>query len=229
MTFSQGDKIRKCNDWFKWLPISRNSAPSSKPQSSLGQSGDEKASTVTRNDESGEDNTMGISKEHRECPSSGEGNSGQKDASRATSRTDSEDNMSGVDEQKVSHGETEVLSVSFHSISNSDANLSKFGSGHCTSDKDFRGGIPDFKSTNSDCCVSFGCSQETVSPSCIPKPKSENLEVPQNIGSLSNHFTNETSRFMGEQSTFLLDEELELEQATVRKEHNLSNQRYLFF
>eukprot|EP00268_Persea_americana_P011018 TRINITY_DN14546_c0_g1_i3.p1 TRINITY_DN14546_c0_g1~~TRINITY_DN14546_c0_g1_i3.p1 ORF type:complete len:967 (+),score=186.90 TRINITY_DN14546_c0_g1_i3:325-3225(+) len=224
----QGDKMRKRDDWSKWLPISGNSAFSLKSQSSPGQFGDDKASTVIRNGEGHEDNAMGISKEQGECLSSSEGNSGQKDASRATSRTDLEgnlDNMLGADEQKVCHAETEFLNVSFHSASNSDADLSKIGSGHCILDKDCSGGIPDFKSTNSDCSVSLGCSQGTVTPSCIPKRKCETLEVSQNLGNLSNHFANETSGYMGEQSTFLLDEELEMEQATVSKEHNLSNQR----
>lgn len=214
----QGDKIRKRENWSKWLPVSGTPALSSKSETSLGQVDEEKIScTLGKNDDSGEVNTKPNFKEQKEY-SSGEGNLQHKYDSR-TSRSNLDGNIEKLSEgPQVCHGETQGLSRTVKSGSSSDTEFSRIGSGGCcVSDKDSSDGIPDNKSTNPDCS---GISQETANPICSSNLKSKNLPMSE-----SNDFADETSGFLDEQSTFMLDEELELEQTTIKKEHLLSNQR----
>ncbi|XP_058079783.1 la-related protein 1A isoform X2 [Magnolia sinica] len=172
----QGDKIRRRNDWSKWLPTS------------------------------GHRNTSRISKESMESPSYSEGQDehlpSEEDAPGMAPRMTSECNIVNLllaDEPHESHGKAGDLNRRVDSVS-----------------------CPE---TNTNCCVSSVYSQGITNPSYTTDPTSKEEAVVsglttamKNLGSISNDFVNEPSGFTGELSTFLLDEELELEPSSSRKD-----------
>ncbi|XP_077230274.1 la-related protein 1A-like isoform X2 [Tasmannia lanceolata] len=216
----QGDKIRKRDDWSKWLPIVGVHTPT--PVSQV----DGKASVDVKNFEFYEG--------HGEYPSSSEGqdqllpchNGTSKVASSRNSECNSE-KVLAAHKPQASPGEPGDLSGTLDSGLCSEINLSEADSGYDTiSDKNTGHGIPDFKNTSTGGFISSGCSKGIANPSCSADPEFENMGVPRlSLGGLSKAFANESSGFAAEQSTFLLDEELELEHTTVRKDHLSSSTR----
>eukprot|EP00262_Sarcandra_glabra_P007006 TRINITY_DN19565_c0_g1_i1.p1 TRINITY_DN19565_c0_g1~~TRINITY_DN19565_c0_g1_i1.p1 ORF type:complete len:1048 (+),score=188.56 TRINITY_DN19565_c0_g1_i1:248-3391(+) len=236
----QGDKIRRRNDWSKWLPTHgrHTFSPKSQPQQDQV---DEKAPAEVKN-EFNEGNKMGITEEHKEFPCPEVKNEFH------------EDNGMGISEEKKKfpctegQGEHLLLQKDTSEIlsgSNSEFDLEKVppadepqallgetGEDCCIPDNYAVDSIADFKNTSTVCFVSSVCSKHTPSALGSADPDHGNMTVQsdsklvrRNLGGISNEFANEPSGFTGEQSTFLLDEELELEQASTKKDHISSCRR----
>ncbi|KAG9458487.1 hypothetical protein H6P81_002995 [Aristolochia fimbriata] len=89
-------------------------------------------------------------------------------------------------------------------------------------------GSSDWKGSDTGCCFSSGYSASHGNSSCSPDPEIEHMVVQvQKLGGLSKDFANGPTDFSGDQSTFLLDEELELENPSTARRENLSSSRRL--
>lgn len=173
-----------------------------------------------------EGNTMSI-EEHRECPSNGD----DLDDLLSSKDDSSFGRVLSAEESRTCQEGTEDLSVSSSEMKCSDISTSN----SCVSANNSGNAIGDLKNVHSDCRVSSGCSMEAASSPYCAKPESKNgaalsglTPAMQNLDGLSNDFLNKPSRFTEEQSTFLLDEEMELEQTTVRKDQPSSSKRYIY-
>ncbi|XP_077241165.1 la-related protein 1A-like isoform X2 [Tasmannia lanceolata] len=225
----QGDKIRKRNSWSKWLPTAGLHTFSQSPISQV----DDKATVDVKNIEFNVSNQVDFHEGHSEYPSGSEGQGEHLACINDTSKVESGRNSECCTEKvlpakkpRAPPREPGYLSGTLNSGLYSEIKLSEADSGYDTiSDKNSGHGIPGFRSTSTKGFVSSGCSKGTTNPLCSADPEFENVGIPiQNHGGLSKAFANESSRFVGEQSTFLLDEELDLEHTTVRKYH-LSTRR----
>ncbi|XP_043723062.1 la-related protein 1A-like isoform X1 [Telopea speciosissima] len=232
----QGDKIRKRDDWSKWL--GRNTL-SSKPQAQHGEV-DEKASVSMTsselNDGTNCNNNQGTFEVTGEFPPTDEStvqhSPSKKDTSkvgRSFSECDNEKMLSSGEARKLG-GETRDPSGAFNCELTSDNIFSEPATSHCCmSDKDLANGISDIKNTSTDGCVSSESFQGNAGPVSFADREHRCMEVlsdlgTHNMGGRSSYSVSDPSGYAGEQSTFMLDEELELEQATIRKDH-LSSSR----
>ncbi|OVA13773.1 Protein of unknown function DM15 [Macleaya cordata] len=206
----QGDKVRKRDDWSKWIPASGQQTFSSVPQTPKGQV-DEKASVVFKNDDYNEGNKRDISEGPIEFPLNnqtlGEKLASNKDSPNVACSLECNDEKLLHDgETEACHGQAGDSSRKLNSVSTSEIKCSQ---------------------VDTSCCVSSECSQGTVKPSSCLDHEFERLEMlsdltVQKLAGLPNDFTHESTE---EQSTFLLDEELELEQTTVGRDHTSSSLR----
>eukprot|EP00268_Persea_americana_P063695 TRINITY_DN8292_c0_g1_i1.p1 TRINITY_DN8292_c0_g1~~TRINITY_DN8292_c0_g1_i1.p1 ORF type:complete len:682 (+),score=141.97 TRINITY_DN8292_c0_g1_i1:378-2423(+) len=217
----QGDKIRRRDEWSKWLSTPERHSFSSKPHSLQDQI--EEKTLVSMKVDVNEGNSMSI-EEHRECPSNGD----DLDDLLSSKDDSSFGRVLSAEESRTWQEGTEDLSVSSSEMKCSDISTSN----SCVSANNSGNAIGDRKNVHSDCRVNSGCSMEAASSPYCAKPESKNgaalsglTPAMQNLDGLSNDFLNKHSRFTEEQSTFLLDEEMELEQTTVRKDQPSSSKR----
>ncbi|XP_043691969.1 la-related protein 1A-like [Telopea speciosissima] len=233
----QGDKIRKRDDWSKWL--CRNTQ-SSKPRAH-GEV-DEKATTVSlKNSKLNEGNNYGdkhcIFEETLEFPPSDEN---LRQHSLSKKDTPKEESFLECDTEKVLSsgearelvGETRDSNRVFTCESTSENTFSETGTSHsCMSDKDLANCISDIKNVSTDCCVCSEYFQGRAGSPIFADHEHQSMEVlsdlsTQNLSGLSNDSASDPSGYAGEQGTFMLDEELELEQAAIRKDNLLSSRRF---
>lgn len=201
----QVDKIRRRDGWSKWLPT--NLLKSHTQQGQL----DDKGADLVK-EEINQGSKACIFEDCGEYLSNGQS---QK---------------LPTEERQACHEDSGDLSRTFNSISTSEIKFSDIGGPNCcVSDKDSGDGIAD--STKPDSHVNSEWSQGT-SPPCCADPDLKHVAMSaslastiQNLDDLSIDFPSEPSGFTGEQSTFLLDEELELVQATVGGEQPSSSRR----
>lgn len=94
------------------------------------------------------------------------------------------------------------------------------------------GGVSAIKNSETYNCLSYESSPRKADLTNSVNPESEHLKIPSDgngnlrkFGGLSNDFVDDCPSFKGEPSTFLLDEELDLEHTTIEKDHLSSNTR----
>nr|DAD43170.1 TPA_asm: hypothetical protein HUJ06_001400 [Nelumbo nucifera] len=225
----QGDKIRRRDDWTKWLPAYRQHVFSSKS--------DEKGAASLKNTELNEGNVYerGISEGCMEFPLGSESLVDHLSSDKGTSKVEcsnSESNTENVHSGSETqlHGNTGDASRMFTSESSSEINSEQVTTYRCISDKNSDDSISNMKNSNTDCCVSSKCSRGDAHSVSYADHKYHGLDmIPElttlNLGGLSSDYTGEHSGFTSEQNTFMLDEELELEQTTIRKDHLSSSRR----
>ncbi|XP_057441492.1 la-related protein 1A isoform X1 [Lotus japonicus] len=171
----QGDKIRKSNDWSKWIQVSSGNSGSSTAQ--IQQSRLVKGADNSQNIDALGDKTMESSNEdHRDA---------------AHNSVSMEHNQSNKDASQISHLKREQDTESHHSN-----DVSHAVTGESVT-------FSSFDRTNNSCH-----SQETE-PKIFDYDETENMDVlaDMEIGDHSNDFGN----------TFMLDEEIELEQKMLKK------------
>ncbi|GLU11780.1 hypothetical protein SLE2022_285020 [Rubroshorea leprosula] len=175
----QGDKIRRCNEWFKWIPANATAASNSEAQVNVTDPcGNANANEGDRRGNTGENVEDPLNNVVLESISLGQ------DPSAVTSKSNSEPNTTNVllnVEKQDFSGESADLdrkSISESNMKFSDVNESQRVDHARISDHGIR-------------------SQELLSDVAV-----------QNYSDLSNDFAN----------TFMLDEELELEQKTLKKD-----------
>ncbi|XP_008804064.1 la-related protein 1A-like isoform X2 [Phoenix dactylifera] len=241
----QDDKIRRRNDWSKWIPASAQQAVSTKSQSTEGQS----PVGMEKNDTSGSNN-CGIFHESNAgqttCKDSDECLPTSNDYSKAEVKNSTECNMgkvSSVGKSLACNGDSEEKSKELASGPFLETKQGEpCGDCSCLLDNDSVRSISDVKHGSIDISVrSEGLQEKTYpsssgtdpSSSCNPELQEVNTRsnmrpgTPSLGGSLNGFVNNESPSFAGEQNTFMLDEELELEQSTSQKDHPSSNKSIL--
>ncbi|KAJ4970946.1 hypothetical protein NE237_004045 [Protea cynaroides] len=207
----QGDKIRKRDDWSKWL--GRN-VISSKPQARNGEVGLQEfppSDESLRQYSPSKKDTAEVGESFPEC--------------------DSEKVLSSGEARELV-GDSGDPNRAFTCASTSVSTFSETGTSHsCRFDKDLANGISDIKNASSDYYVSSECSQGSAGPPSFADHGHQSMEVlldlsTQNLCGLPNDSVSDPSGYTGEQSTFMLDEELESEQATIRKDDFSSSRRF---
>ncbi|KAJ4979342.1 hypothetical protein NE237_010122 [Protea cynaroides] len=232
----QGDKIRKRDDWSKWL--GKNTL-SPKLQAQDGKV-DEKAFVTLKTSELNGGNkcniNQGIFEATREFPPIDESlvqhSPSKKDTSKIGSSFSECDTGKVLvsDEARELGGETGDPSTAFNCGLTSENIFPEPATSHsCMRDSDLGNGISDIKNTSTDCRVSSESSLGNAGPASFADHEHQGIEVPSdldkhNLGGRSNDFVSDPFGYAGEQSTFMLDEELELEQETINKAH-LSSSR----
>ncbi|OVA04276.1 Protein of unknown function DM15 [Macleaya cordata] len=228
-----GEKLRRRDDWSKWLPASLQHTCASEHQTPQVQI-DEKATVVEDSNEFNEGDRMKIPEGFMDLVSNikslGEHLSSKKESSKVASR-----NNSGCGNEKLPlDGKTETYQESgdsiwrFNSETSSAIKISQPAIDYfCTSDKDSSDGPAKIVGTNSS--VNSGCLQGISQPTSCGEFQLESMNLLSNL-TLQNQgplldIGSEPSGYMGEHSTFMLDEELELEQTTIRKDHLCSSRR----
>ncbi|XP_059625073.1 la-related protein 1A [Cornus florida] len=189
----QGDKVRRRDEWSKYIPPSTDQTPEELLV--------EKATIVLKNNELNEGDSKGTCKGTAEFPSSNgilvehllSGNITQK----VSFNGNGEDNR----EKSLYYGEKQVFGVGNDDSSrgsNSDSNIMPSGL------------------RTIGCFPDTDCSLRTEPATFVDHEihKTESIEVPsnmpeQNLDDLSNDFA----------STFMFDEELELERRMIKKDH----------
>ncbi|XP_073111183.1 la-related protein 1A isoform X3 [Elaeis guineensis] len=232
----EDDKIRRRNDWSKWIPASSQHAVLTKSQPTEGQS----PVGMEKNDNNGSNN-VGISGENdggqTTCEDKDECLSSLTDYSKAEVKNNMECNMVKpltVGESIACNGDSEERSKELASGPFLDTKQGE-PCGECGGvlDKDSVSSISDVKYRSIHISVNSESSQEKIDPSSSGAPALQKVNTRSNmrpdmpsLGGFSNSFANNVSpSFAGEQSTFMLDEELELEQTTSQKDHLSSNRR----
>ncbi|KAF9597283.1 hypothetical protein IFM89_016424 [Coptis chinensis] len=226
----QGNKIRKRDDWSKWIMASGPNISLSKSQSPLAQE-DEKSTITVENSECNARDTDGISEYPMESlldnKSMHEDSLSSKffpnivpKISSGTNKRNLLTDAEGCDRQP--------RDVSM--ITNSESSLEiKFSQLETAlSFKSENGATIGFgmEGTGSNCFNSSDSAEGTIKPVNLVERECESLiPVQKRVilsnkrGGLSNDFASEYSGFTGDQNTFMLDEEMELEQPTIRKDH----------
>lgn len=178
-----------------------------------------------------EGNTMSVCEEHKECSS----NCDDQDNLLSSKDDSSIGEVLHAEESQACQEATEDLSRVFDSVSSSEIKCSENSISYsCVSANDSGNATGDLQNAHTDCRLSSGCSLEAAGSPYCAEPELKNgavlsgfTPIMQKLGDLSNDFVNGSSRFTEDQSTFLLDEELELEQTTVRKDQPSSSKRYI--
>ncbi|XP_038986931.1 la-related protein 1A-like isoform X2 [Phoenix dactylifera] len=232
----EDDKIRRRNDWSKWIPALAQQAVSTKSQPTEGQS----PVSMEKDDNNGSSN-VGISVENNggqtTCEDEDECLPSLNDYSKAEVKNNMECNMvklltvceSIACNRDGEEGSKELASGPFLDTKQGEP----CSECSCVLDKDSVSSISDVKYSSIDISVSSVSSQEKINLSSSGNPDLQKVNTRSNrrpdmpsLGCFSNASANNVSpSFAGEQSTFMLDEELELEQTTGQKGHLSSNRR----
>lgn len=200
----QGDRVRKRDDWSKWVMASGLHRPSMKsivPQDQV----DEKAAVVIKSSECNERNT--------------DDNKEEPNVICETSCKLNRENCLTIAEAcrdpDTPIGSESRLGIKFSHL---DTNMS------CLEDKITNDGR-EMEKTSSNHFSKFVSAEETVKCAHHVNHEREILIPVRQRGGLSKEFGSESSGFAGEQNTFMLDEELELEQSANRKDNVKSIRR----
>ncbi|KAL6009678.1 hypothetical protein ACLOJK_000107 [Asimina triloba] len=230
---SQGEKIRRRGDWSRWLPTPGNLIFTPKSETTHGPIEDKDVDSLKHEIREGQ--KVAHSREQTESQSNSEVQDElvpPHDAFRVANESKSECNVEKKLPLEVKGGrdeETRNASSTLDSGFSSQVPSSDIGSScNYEINKNYSGGTPRLKESNLDFPVSARCSQGTANPSS-PESKNVNVHsrlvpVMRNNGGLSDDFTSDCSGYPVEQSTFMLDEELELEHS--RKTELLSDRRF---
>ncbi|XP_073104324.1 la-related protein 1A isoform X2 [Elaeis guineensis] len=216
----QDDKIRRRNDWSKWIPASALQAVSTKSQSTEGQS----PVGMEKNDTSGSNNG-GISHESN----AGQTTCKDRDESLPTSNDDSKAEVKNTTECNMEQGDSNERSKELASGPFLEPKQGEPCDCSCLLDKDYVSSIS-VRSEGSQKKTYLSCG--VSDPSSSHNPELQKVNTRSNMrpdtssrGSFNGFVNNESPSFAGEQNTFMLDEELELEQSTSQKNHLSSNKR----
>ncbi|XP_072984049.1 la-related protein 1A isoform X2 [Typha latifolia] len=192
----QDDKIRRRNDWSKWIPPSLSSV-----------------SVEVQSPVSMERNISGISNECAGCQ---------------TTCSEQDEHLPSASNNSNMERSTELASAPAPEIEEKEP----CNRCNCSANQNTVAAMFASNNTCINTSVSSEHSQENVALSTssdteISKINGQSKRRPDmpNLRSFSNDFVAESSGFSGDQSTFMLDEELELEQTSVRKDHLCSNKR----
>ncbi|KAK9280617.1 hypothetical protein L1049_014312 [Liquidambar formosana] len=193
----QGANIRKRDGWSKWILASAEHMLSSKSKNLQGQLV-ENAITSPKNSEFGEDNTMGTSEANAEFSSNEKGLMEHLSSNRDTPEV-AHCNDRGPKSEKVL----------FDGESGTQTFVGENGDSCERLHSDLNVKFSDLATSNNPC---LNYSQGTE-PARFIDHETESMEVPsdlavQNLGDLSDDFA----------STFMLDEELEIEQKTIKRD-----------
>ncbi|XP_068662143.1 la-related protein 1A-like [Aristolochia californica] len=222
----QDDKIRKRN----WVPPNFNIATTN--QISHGQVDNNSSSPrgyVDNNSSSGIANggsydsfgCVGVSENHKEASSSSKSQVQNNLIPQEDSTEKGSESKSDVSNDRVAPaGKTEAPDEEYRESSwkhTSELYPESESGSSCS----------ELKGSDTGCCISSGNSASHGNSSCSHNPEIEHMVVQvQKFGGLSKDFANGPSEFSGEQNTFLLDEELELEHpSTARRENHSSSRR----
>ncbi|PIA53276.1 hypothetical protein AQUCO_00900096v1 [Aquilegia coerulea] len=214
----QGDKVRKRDDWSKWV-VASGQHTSSNAQVSAGRV-DEKVSVSIRDNEG---HAEDISEDRMELLSNNrsmfEALPSNKDIPNVVDESSSEINkdnrLNDAEACQEQSGDLGVVNTSESSLEIKVSQLNASSINDC-----------DMENTCSNRCTRSEAAELTVKSrnhsdhereSAIPVQKQGGLSKKR--GGLSKVFADESAGFLGEQNTFMLDEELELEQSTSRKDH----------
>ncbi|KAK1293808.1 hypothetical protein QJS10_CPA16g01270 [Acorus calamus] len=220
----QGDRIRRRNDVRSPLSLKNHvsSPEAGTPRGPL----DKSVNADLRKNEFCDGNKNTTEGQHSPAgfEIQGESTSTEDDSFRSSSNGRLECNIEKVipgDEQQVCDEGNVVLSTTYNSGMNSHLKVEDYTSRGCTDDGDSVGAFPNVLNRGTNSCFSSGCLDET---SMFPRngdhemgPSSVKSGL-KKVSMLSKAFSNEQSGFAGEQSTFLLDEELEMERDLTCKD-----------
>lgn len=202
----QGDRVRRRDDWSKWVMASGLHRPSIKtivPQDQV----DEKAAVI-KNSECNERNT--------------DDNKDEPNIICEASSKFSRENFLTDDEACHGHSRDQDINGSESSLEIKFSHLDT--SMRCVEDKASNSGC-DVEKSSSNHFLSFVPAEDIVKSAHHVNQESEILMPVRQRGGLSKEFASESSGFSVEQNTFMLDEELELEQSANRKDHMTSIRR----
>ncbi|XP_068658863.1 la-related protein 1A-like isoform X2 [Aristolochia californica] len=210
----QGDKIRKRN----WVPSNFGNSIGTTIQIPHGQVDNMSSSAISNGGSDDSCGREGVSDKEASSSSEGQGQnnliSQEHSAEKSSvSKSDaSSDKVAPAGKTEVPHEESQESSrkhtSELHSKSKSGSNCSEL------------------KGLDTGCSFSSGYSASHGNSSGSHNPEIEHMVVQvQKLGGLSKDFANGPSDFSGEPSTFLLDEELELEHHSIARRENLSSSR----
>lgn len=183
----QGDKIRRRDEWSKWIPASTEHTSTSKTQTS-------ESHIVNRTKQ---DNARGFSKENVEYSSY--------------------NHADGEEEQRLTNGEApeamqvgtnEGESASFHAVKQAMGGVNADPNGKSVTDLNAK-----LSYLDNSCNAAYVAHSDGNEPAVSKYHATDGMEISSdmtshNLGDLSNDFAN----------TFMLDEELELEQKTLKND-----------
>ncbi|KAJ6846010.1 la-related protein 1A isoform X1 [Iris pallida] len=218
----QDDKIRRRNDWSRWIPGTSHDCTPNSP------TGEAQVPAGVENNETSDINSSGLSHDYNGFQSSGKDH--DTDASLEAPKSSSEcSNVKVVnrDEPLTCNGESEYECKECASEPFSQSKPS--GGCSCKLDKVSSGSISAAKISATGSTTLSESLQETT---CLSSSNNlENIMTQSNgrrhlpnRGGISSGFVDECPSFSEEPSTFLLDEELELEH-TTEIDHLLPNSR----
>ncbi|KAL5707802.1 hypothetical protein ACHQM5_018663 [Ranunculus cassubicifolius] len=201
----QGDRVRRRDDWSKWVVTSGPHMSSSKPKAQE-ELVDEKANTVIKNSERDERNADDRSM-HEDVPSNKDGEN-VLDSSSELNRESCMTNTAITDSES--------------SLENKFSQL--YANSSCIEDKRSANGSK-LENTSKKDSTRWRSTEGTVKSVNRVDLEHKSIKSVQKRGGLSKAFATESPGYSDEQNTFMMDEELELEQSTSRKDQTTSIRR----
>ncbi|KAF5202617.1 la-related protein 1A [Thalictrum thalictroides] len=223
----QGDKVRKRDDWSKWV-VASGQDTSSNLQVSAGHV-DEKVTVSIRDNECHEGHAEDISDHRLELLSNNrsmlEALPSNKDIPKVVDESSSKFNKDNLlNDAEACQEQSRDLGVVNTSESSLESNFSQITASSIND--------CDMENTCSSRCSRSESAEVTAKSTNHTDHERESSITVQKRGGLSKKrgglskvFADESAEFLGEQNTFMLDEELELEQSTSRKDHIASTRR----